>query len=470
VDIKEKIKNLPTSSGVYLMKDDKGVVLYVGKADNLKKRVSSYFYPRRHHSERIELLVSKVRDVEYIPTATSAEALIYENSLIKQLAPRYNVALRDDKSYPMLKLTVNEKFPRLFITRQKKDDGALYYGPYTSAVLLKRAVEILRQLFPLRVCNVLPKRVCLYYHIKQCPGPCEGKIGEASYIEMVRELKLFLDGRRAELVKVLSERMKKAAGSQDFEEATALRDRIEALSAMKDRKVVYGPMHESEELKRIAGIAGELHTIEAFDVSNIMGEEAVGSMVYFYKGRPKKSEYRKFRIKTVSAIDDYAMMREIVRRRYARLSEEKKPLPDLIIIDGGKGHLGVAIDELKRLGLSGIPVIGIAKEFERIYRPDRKDPVILPKDSKALRLVERIRDEAHRFAIAYHKALLSKRIGSSELDGIPGVGPKRKKALLNRFGSVENLKKASLEEVAAVGGMDEKSARNIIGYFKGRSA
>ena len=468
MDIKEKVKNLPSSSGVYLMKDADGTVIYVGKGDNLKKRVSSYFYPRRKVSERIGMLVSKIRDIEYIQTATSAEALIYENSLIKQLSPKYNVALRDDKSYPILKLTVNEKFPRLLITRQKKDDGALYYGPYTSAKLLKEAVVILKQLFPLRTCNVMPKRVCLYYHIKQCPGPCEGKIDEARYNQMVAELKLFLEGRRAELIKVVSEKMKRASDAQDFEEAAILRNRMEALASVRERKVIYGPMSELEELKNIAGVAGDLRTIEAFDVSNIMGEEAVGSMIHFYKARPKKSEYRHFKIKTVEAIDDYAMMREIIRRRYSRLLEEKKALPDLVIIDGGRGHLNVAIDELKKLGLERMPVIGIAKEFEHIHKSNRKEPIILPKDSKALHLVERIRDEAHRFAIAYHKTLLSKKIGISELDAIPGIGKKRKKQILSHFGSVEKVRDASLEDLAALRGMNEKTARNIVEYFKKR--
>lgn len=468
MDIRERVKALPASSGVYLMKDEQGIVLYVGKADNLRKRVSSYFYPRRHLSERINILVSKIRDVEYIPTLTSAEALIYENSLIKQLNPKYNVALRDDKSYPMLKLTANEVFPRIFITRQKKKDGALYYGPFTNATLLKAALKILKERFPLRSCNVMPKRVCLYYHLKQCPGPCEGKIDAAAYGAMVTELKFFLEGRRAELVKMMADRMKRASEAQDFEQAAILRDRIEALSVIKHNKVIYGPMNELEELRKVVGAGCELVVIEAFDVSNIMGQEAVGSMIQFYKGRPRKSEYRHFKIRTVGSIDDYAMMREIVHRRYGRLMEEKRPLPDLIIIDGGRGHLNIALDELKKLGLEKIPAIGIAKEFEHIHRPDRKEPVILPKDSKALHLVERMRDEAHRFAISYHKKLLAKKVGSSELDDIPGIGSKRKRLLMNRFGSVEQVKRATLDEITLIEGINEKTAQTIIDYFKKR--
>ncbi|MBN1526189.1 MAG: excinuclease ABC subunit C [Candidatus Omnitrophica bacterium] len=481
--LKEKIKALPNSPGVYLMKDAGGALLYVGKADNLKKRVSSYFHPHRKHPERIELMVSKVADIDYIPTATSAEALIYENSLIKQLSPRYNVALRDDKSYPMLKLTVNETFPRLFITRQKKKDGALYYGPYASAKLLKQAVFILQQLFPLRKCNVMPKRVCLNYHIRQCFGPCEGKIGKGAYDEMISQIKLFLDGRQTELVRRLAAKMKEASNSEDFEEALRLRDRIEALTSVRKGKVLYNPADEFDELKNLLGLKGQLSTIEAFDVSNIMGEDAVGSMVYFYKGKPKKAQYRKFRIRTVAGIDDYSMMREIIRRRYARAIEEERPLPDLIVIDGGKGHLGVALDELRKLGLSGIQVIGIAKparlhekpfraggEFEHVYKADSPKPVVLPRDSKALHLLERIRDEAHRFAISYHKSLQSKKVGASVLDGIPGIGEKRKKALMNHFGSVDKIRDASVEDVMKVKGFNERSSRAVIEYLKGSQA
>ena len=414
---KEKISSLPTSAGVYIMKDGSGNILYVGKANSLKKRVSSYFQPSRKMPERIESLVSQIKDIDFISTSTEAEALIYENGLIKQLLPKYNVALRDDKSYPLLKLTINEKFPRLILTREKKRDGAVYYGPYTSVKLLKEALKILQKLFPLRTCNKMPaspaggpKKECLQFHIQQCLGPCVGKINEERYKDLVAELKLFLEGKRVELLKLLSNKMKELSKDERFEEALEYRHRIEALSAVKDDRVSYGPMDESKELQKILGIRKRLERIEAFDISNIMGDEAVGSMVYFYKGKPDKNEYRKFKIKTVSGMDDYSMMREIVRRRYSRSLKEKKALPDLIVIDGGRGHLGVALDELKKLSIDNIPTIGIAKEFERIYTKDNKDPITLPKESKALHLLERIRDEAHRFAISYHKKLMSKRI------------------------------------------------------------
>jgi len=409
--MRQDINNLPHSPGVYIMKNVSGDVLYVGKANDLKKRVSSYFQKSRNHSRRIESLISQAAKIDFIPVSSSAEALIYENGLIKRFAPKYNVALRDDKSYPLLKLTVNEKFPRLIMTRvEEPGDGALYYGPYTSAKLLKEALRILQKLFSLRTCNKMPKKECLQFHIQQCLGPCTGKINEERYADLVVQLKLFLEGKRAQLLKFLSDKMKKLSSDERFEEASEYRNRLEALSAVKKNRVSYRPMYELEELQKILGIKEKLERIEAFDISNIMGDQACGSLVYFYKGKPDKNEYRKFKIKTVSGINDYSMMREIVRRRYTRSIEEKKKLPDLIIIDGGKGHLGVALDELKKLGLEYLPAIGIAKEFERIYVRNKKEPIILPKESKALHLLERIRDEAHRFAIYYHKKLMSKRI------------------------------------------------------------
>lgn len=404
------IKNLPHSPGVYIMKDAGGSVIYVGKANDIRKRVSTYFRASPVRNERTASLVLQVKDISYIPAATSAEALIYENGLIKRLCPKYNVALKDDKSYPLLKLTVNEKFPRLIMTREKKDDGALYYGPYTNAKLLKEALKILQILFPLRTCNKIPKKECLQFHINQCLAPCIGKIDERRYNDLVSQLKLFLEGRRAELLKFLSDKMKGLSKEERFEEALEYRTRLEALSAVKENRIAYRPADELEELKDVLGLKSKIERIEAFDISNIMGTEACGSLVYFRKGRPDKNEYRRFKIRTVSRIDDYSMMREIVRRRYARILAENRERPDLIIIDGGKGHLSAALGELEKLGLGDVPAIGIAKEFEHVYVKGRKEPIILPKESKALHLLERVRDEAHRFAVSYHRKLMSKRI------------------------------------------------------------
>ncbi len=463
MDIKEKITGLPNSCGVYMMKDEAGAVLYVGKAKDLKRRVSSYFHPRGHLSARIGVLISKVRDIEYPPTSTSAEALIYENSLIKQHNPRYNVALRDDKSYPMLKLTTNEPFPRLMITRGKKNDGAVYYGPYASASLLKEALALMRRIFPLRTCGRLGKDLCLSFHIKQCLGPCVDKVSGSEYKSLVAEVKLFLEGRQDELIERISKKMAEAAARKDFEKAAELRSRIEALASTRKERVLYSPKGEVEELGALIGLEGSVDVIEAFDVSNIMGTLAVGSMVSFYKGRPKRGLYKRFRIKTVQSIDDYGMMREVVRRRYSRIMAEAGRHPDLILVDGGRGHLEAAQGELVKLNLK-IPVIAIAKELENIYIKGR-GPLVLPRDSKALHLLQRIRDEAHRFAVQYHKLLARKGITRSELDEIRGIGPKRKRALLSTFGSVENIKKVSKEDLLKTRGMNEGSAEAIISYF-----
>lgn len=466
MDPKEKIKELPDTPGVYIMKDSKSAVLYVGKAINLKKRVSSYFRRGARHVDRIASMVSQVEDISYIPTQTEAEALIYENSLIKQFSPKYNVALKDGKSYPLLKLTTNEKFPRLIITRERKDDGATYYGPFSNAKLLRRALTIMKRVFPLRTCRKMPKSVCLYFHIGQCLGPCEGKVDEAGYESLLTELKLFLSGKKKELIDLLSAKMKEAAVKQDYEEAAKIRDRVEALGSVRSDRVSYGPRNELAELADILGLKSSLDVIETFDISNIMGQDAVGSMVSFVKGKPDKDGYRKFKIRSVEGVDDYSMMREVISRRYTKLVDEKLRLPDLILIDGGKGHLAAALDELDKLGLGDIPAIGIAKEFEHIFTKYRSEPIVLPRESKALHLLQRMRDEAHRFAITYHKSLMSKRVEHSELDEISGIGPKRKKALMNHFGSIDALKKASLEDIMKVVGMNERSAERIIDHFK----
>jgi excinuclease ABC subunit C len=306
---------------------------------------------------------------------------------------------------------MNEDFPRLLITREKKDDASVYYGPYANAKLLRQAVILLKRIFPIRSCVRMGKKACLEYHIQQCPAPCVGLIEKSGYSEIVKQLKLFLEGRRNELLSAISAEMKEASCKEDFEAAAIFKNRLEALGTIKEDAVSYRPSGELDELASVLGLAVLPDTIEAFDVSNIMGEAAVGSMIYFRKGRPDKNEYRRFKIKTVSGVDDYAMMREIVRRRYTRTTREGGKLPDLILIDGGKGHLAAASAELDRLGISRIPAAGIAKEFERIYLRNRKDPIVLPKESKALHLLQRIRDEAHRFAISYHKRLMSKRYG-----------------------------------------------------------
>lgn len=405
---RKKIKNLPNSPGVYLMKNKSGEVIYIGKATSIRKRVSSYFQ-KNIKSSRLELLVSKVKTIDFIPTHSEAEALIYEASMIKSIHPKYNIELKDDKSYPYLKIT-NEEFPKLLISRRRKSDQSRYFGPYTNVKLLKKAVSFMRKAFPLRICNKLPKKICLMYHIRECPGPCEKKVSKKKYNNTVKGLILFLEGKRDKLLKRLSVDMQKASSKLHYEEATEIRDRINALSVVTEGGVKINAFDEAEDLRNFLGIRRKLHRIEAFDISNISGKEAVGSMIVFVNGKPKKSEYRKYKIKTVKGINDYAMMKEVVFRRYRRVLEEHLPLPDLIIIDGGKGHLSTAIEALFELGLTKKSIIGIAKEFERIWLPGKEIPLILHKNSPVLHLLQRIRDEAHRFAHAYFTILRRKKI------------------------------------------------------------
>lgn len=409
MDIEKKLRKIPASPGVYLFFGKNRAPLYIGKASNLKKRITGYFR-KKYHSPRTEALVSEIRDIDYISTLSSAEALIYEAGLIKQKKPKYNVELKDDKSYPFLKLTITEKFPRLFIIREKKNDGSLYYGPYTNVKLLKKALSVITEIFPLRSCKRMPRKRCLKAYIKQCASPCDGSISRPEYKKIVNQTKLFLEAKREDLLKMLSDKMKTASKSLDYENAIALRDKIEALSAMwKGRKP---PPPLNKDLSRLKDVL-ELRVlparIEAFDISDIYGKEAVGSMVSFFSARPRKDEYRRFRIKNVDGINDYACLREVIRRRYSRLLKEKAGLPDLILIDGGRAHLNVAIDELDKMGPLKIPVISIAKRKEYIYAADKRKPLVLPRNSPALKLIMRIRDEAHRFAISYHKLLRKKK-------------------------------------------------------------
>lgn len=408
--IKEKLKDIPRLPGVYMMKDASGETLYIGKAKDLSKRVSGYFQESRPKTARHIALLEKVKDLDYVITGSEEEALIYEASLIKEKKPKYNVELKDDKSFPFLKLTLNEKFPRLIITRKKVDDGSAYFGPYTKPKLLRNAVSILKNIFPLRTCGKIPGESCLAYHIGQCLGPCVKRIDKKSYNEIVEQLILFLEGRKTRLIRELTDKMKNFADEKNFEQAAVIRNRLSALLEVSDRKTAdYSSWgNVALKLKKILKLPGLPLKIEAFDVSNISGKEAAGSMVYFNNGLPDKSNYRKFRIKNVKGIDDYAMMKEIVRRRYKRLKEENKAFPDLIIIDGGKGHLRAAYEELLGLNLSHIPVIGIAKQEEKIYTLGSCEPLDINRDSEMLHFIQSIRDEAHRFALKYHHTLRRK--------------------------------------------------------------
>lgn len=412
MDIAKKLKKIPQSPGVYLFLDRKKTPLYIGKAANLRKRVASYFQ-NKYHPPKTRALLASIRDLDYIPTRSSAEALIYEANLIKEKKPKYNIELKDDKSYPFLKLTKNEKFPRLFISRRKKKDGAIYYGPYTNAKLLKSALSAIQGIFFLRSCVKLPKRACLKAHLGGCLAPCDGGISEKEYKKAVGEVKLFLECRKETLLRKISGEINRASKKLDYEKALMLRDRIEALSEVwKGRKPPAPLNKEMNRLKEVLGLVVFPARVEAFDISDIHGKEAVGSMVSFFCGKPQKDEYRRFRIKSVSGINDYEMIREVIRRRYARLLKEKSAFPDLILIDGGRGHLNAAKNELRKIGPLKVPIISIAKENEYIFTEGKKAPLRLPKSEPALKSIMKMRDEAHRFAISYHKLLRSKNFGS----------------------------------------------------------
>jgi excinuclease ABC subunit C len=408
--IRQKIKKLPDSPGVYKFIGRGGNIIYVGKAIRLRKRVASYFRPGRAGDSRLEMLVSEVKDIEFIRASSEAEALIYEAGLIKDYAPRFNIELKDDKSYPFLKLTVNEEYPRLLVTRRRTADGALYYGPYVEVKLLKEALSFMKKVFPLRACRRFKKRVCLEYHLGQCVGPCEGRVSASEYAEIVAQLKRFLEGKKDDLMKGLEEKMKLYSGERQYEKALSIKNRIAALTAVqqlhdRSRHPIFG---ELDEMQNALGLEGIPMSIECFDISNIGGRQAVGSMVRFVAGSARKSDYRRFRIKGVEGADDYSMIKEVVRRRYSRLIKENKVLPDLVMIDGGKGHLSAARQALDELGLRGMKVVSIAKEYNHLYTEDRRLPIRLSPGSRLLLLVQRIRDEAHRFAISYHRQLRSK--------------------------------------------------------------
>ena len=464
--LKEKIKKLPDLPGVYKFLDSKKQVIYVGKAGRLKRRVSSYFQRGRARDARLELLVSEVRDIKFIRTSSEAEALIYEAGLIKDHAPKFNIELKDDKSYPFLKLTVNEPYPRLFVTRRRMGDGAIYYGPYVNVKLLRGALSFMKKVFPLRTCRRFKKSVCLEYHIGQCLGPCEGKVSQKEYAEIVSQLKKFLEGKKDDLMKDLKSKMNLFSKRQEFEKALAVKKRIEALTAVqqlhdRSQRPIYG---ELDELQNALALSDLPLVIECFDISNIGGKQAVGSMVKFVAGSPRKAEYRRFRIRSVGGIDDYSMIREVVRRRYSRLLGEKKAMPNLVLVDGGRGHLSVARGELHELGLDEVPVASIAKEHNHLYIEGRRRPIRLSPGSRLLLLIQRIRDEAHRFAITYHRRLRRGAKFDTQLRAIEGIGPKREKVLLKKFSSVSELKKASLEKLIKTG-IDKKTAGKIAEYF-----
>lgn len=634
ISLGEKLENLPRKPGVYQFKDAEGKVLYVGKAVDLRNRVRQYFQKSHQPGPRMDAMISKISDVEVIVTDSEVEALILEANLIKKLKPRYNVVLKDDKSYPYIVIT-NEPFPRVFVTRRVVRDGSKYFGPYTDVKNMRTSLKMIRDIFMVRSCNYFIDdeairkrkiRVCLDYHIKKCEGPCEGLVSQLHYNTMIKEVEQVLRGKVDSLIKSLEAQMQAASEELRFEDAAKLRDKIQSLRVYNEKQKVvdvdlvdrdfFAVASEGEDACgvvfkiREGKIIGRQHVyltgvedkreaevveqfvehyyletddiprelflpvepqepkaleqwltekrgekvqavvpkigdkaklmamcktnakflldelklqkmkredyiphsvnalqrdlrllkppkkIECFDISNIQGSDTVASMVVFENGRPKKSAYRKFKIRTVEGPNDFASIREVIWRRYSRLLEEGGALPDLIVIDGGKGQLSSAVDILTKLGLrsasesiserigagemgrkeeianpkspiTNLSVIGLAKRLEEVFVPGVSDPQSIPKTSSGLRLLQHIRDEAHRFAITYHRTLRKKRTLQTELDLIEGIGKTRAKELLDAFGSVQGVKFATEEQLAEIVG--PKVAARVKEYFEDES-
>jgi len=607
-DLEATLAKLPDRPGVYLMKGTRGDVLYVGKAQSLRSRVRSYWQKHGGYGEvhRIREVIDRVADVEYTLTDSVSEALLLEANLIKRYRPRFNVRLKDDKSYPYIKITLGDDFPRIERTRKLLNDGSRYFGPYASASSVDESMNLVRRLFPFRTCTIdirdgqrALQRPCLLYHIKRCQGPCIEAISKADYRADITQVELFLEGRQETLVRALGDEMANAAEREDYERAAVLRDKIRAIErTMESQKMaafarteldlvglarqdsqaavqlfairngkligrdVYlldaardagddeviegfllqyytratsvpsqvfipsrlsdtadveaflaarrgGPVHlhvpqrgekrelmalatrnatetlareqarwladqgktlvALEELAEALGLPGPPLRIECYDISNFQGRESVGSMVVFEDGKPRSGEYRRFRIRSVTGSNDFASHQEVLRRRFRRATageegneeERRWKLPDLVIVDGGKGQVSAAKEVLDELGLHDLPLAGLAKEREELFLPGRVDPVLLPPTSSALYLVQRIRDEAHRFAIAYHRDLRSKASVRSAFDDLAGVGPKRRRALLRVFGSVKRVREAPVEQIAAVPGISRALAEKI---------
>lgn len=401
MDIKEKIKSLPQRPGVYLMKDRKARVVYVGKAADLKKRVSSYFQ-KTPAAVRNAMLIEQICDIETIETASEHEAFLLESRLIKRFRPRFNVSLRDDKSFPFIKIS-KEPYPRVFIGRRKPHEDVEYFGPYTNVGVLRAAIQSLRKTFPFCSCRRFLKTACLDYHLGLCSAPCAGTISKQRYRKIILDFKHFLQKGSMGLRKKLEKRMRYCSEHRHYEEALQLRERIRALGVLAEQS--------TSGLFELLGLFKEPHRIEAFDISTLLGKEAVGSMVTFIVGKPSKANYRRFKIKSVEGIDDYKMIQELVHRRYRRVMLEALEKPDLIVIDGGRGHLHAALHALHQEGLD-IPMIAIAKEKELIYTIKHTQPIALSSGDQALQLIQRVRDEAHRFALAYHHLLRKKQLPS----------------------------------------------------------
>lgn len=473
--IRKKLRELPDAPGVYLMRGRDGAIIYVGKAASLRKRVQSYFRPAtlRKAEPKLRGLIRSIAGFDVLELRSDAEAVLTEGRLIKEYKPRYNTLFKDDKRFPLLRADLHKPFPKIELCRIQKNDGAVYFGPYTSGLAARAALEFAERRFGLRRCRPETPDAETYRHchddiIRHCSAPCIGKVTPEEYLERVETACAFLRGERPEFLKEVRAQMEVAAAQRRFEDAAALRDMLFLLhQAVKERALVRrtGRMRHDDaaaglrELAEALGLAQPPRLIECVDISNISGTCAVAGLTAAEDGIPAPRRYRRFRIRTVEGSDDPRMMAEAVRRRYSRLIAEGGRLPDLLIVDGGITQLRAALAALEEAG-AGLPAIGLAKRHEEIVRAGAP-PVRLPRDSRALRVITGLRDEAHRYSIAYHRQLRARRIRESALDDIPGIGPKTKEMLLKHFGSFERLRKASADELRAAPGVGPKTAERI---------
>jgi len=583
-NIQKKLRDLPHKPGIYLMRDRFGTVIYVGKARDLRKRVTQYFQPSRRMGWDLKFraLIEGIHDFDYHVVRSEPEALLLEGKLIKEFHPRYNVSFRDDKRFLLVKINLNDPIPRFTLTRIKQDDGARYFGPFPNAGSLRSTLSLVRRQYHLRGCRPLTPterdyKHCLYAHLKYCTAPCIGNVTRDQYLDQIKAACDFLEGQCQEMQSQLENEMKKAAAAQEYEKAAQLRDLLSDLNRTTKKTnrfqripyslpVAVEPERDLAELGKVLGLPAPPQRIEGIDISNISGTFVVASLVSFRNGRPDRANYRRFRIKSVEGQDDFASVAEVVRRRYMRLLKESgtgdKPqndprgtenltekcassplpspptklvlppeergkaqhdsgepvpselqtliddvsdaarrrrtrsvdtdsaaadvrehrapgeipkrdgpgLPDLILIDGGRGQLNAACGELEKLGLSHIPILGLAKEFEEIYRPGEKEPLRLSEESGALKLLQRVRDESHRLANTYNATLRLRKISESILDEFPNIGERRKAALLKRFGSIQRMRLATVEQLAEVPGFGGKAAAELKAFLEARSA
>ena len=475
-NIRKKLRELPDAPGIYLMRGREGAIIYVGKAVSLRKRVQSYFREStlRKAEPKVRGLIRSITDFEVRVLKSEAEALLTEGQLIKEYKPRYNTMFKDDKRFPLLRVYMDKPFPKFELCRIRKNDSGTYFGPYTSGLAARAALEFVEKRFGIRQCRPARPDAETYKHcnndiIRDCAAPCIGTVTPEEYLERVETACAFLRGERPEFIREIRAQMKEASAEQRFEDAAALRDMMLLLHrAVKERALVRKTksMLATEartgikELGEVLGLKNTPRVIECFDISNISGTYAVASMVAAVDGVPTPQRYRRFRIKTVEGSDDPRMMAEAVKRRYSRLQKKGAAFPDLLVVDGGITQLRAARKVLNELGVD-LPSVGLAKQFEELVRDD-KPTLRLPKESSARAVVTGLRDEAHRFAISYHRTLRNRRIRESALDQIPTIGKKTKERLLNHFGSFARLQKASFEELKEAPGIGPKTARLIV--------